>query len=882
VQLNKDISRADATPSDILALYATRGADFSDVNFATAINWLAKRQPRTGYTGTSDAAGVANLLTRAEAAILETGAEYWDARSLANAAWGSAKLRARAGDGLFEASLGCLRAIATEATRRPHEFKTQELANIAWAFATAGIDDALLFAALAKCATSQIATFSSQEMANIAWAFSKRMGTDIGAASDLLKAGHDRGQAAEKLGGKWGRAAVDAADLLAEVARISPPQLVAHAFKPQEIANMCWSMATAGYDASDAFWDAVAAAATAIAHEPTTQTQNLANVVWAFAKAGKRPETSPACAQLYSTFAAAAAPRVDDFNSQELGNTAWAYATAGAPAEALLEVICASAERRVQRFTTQNLANMVWACATAGHAAPQFFAAVAGQAARRADEYNTQELANTAWAYATAGVEAKAVFAAVADSALQRLPQFSNQGITNLAWAFAKAGGENDVCPKQHEFFAALAIEAAKPERLRGTRSQGIANVAWAYATADHYAPALFDALKDEIVRREDDFNPQEIANTAWAFARCDVNSTELFSALSRVVLRSFSTRQVSGADDPTAALRDTAGVFFTPQELANLAWAFACVHHVDAELLERLWRAIDACARQGGANTLFSLEERRQLQQVILHVHYEAPERYADLIETIKQTPTSFTDLLRASLANVEASPSRAQFEVSDAIESLGVPIAHEIVLDQGLSIDVVVMPLERRIGIEFDGPRHYFRNARQRALGRSSFKCRLLAGLGWRVAHIPYWDWSALNGSPEAKKEHMRSVLVDILTNHPQSLNRAELRPPAEDGLIAAPTHVPHAHPHVVPDAAAAVVAAAVVAVDYQGHDYQAETLDGLKNVIRARNLDRSASSDPPKLKLVGSKGDVLRRLHEDTARLAELGSRVQAARL
>jgi len=45
-----------------------------------------------------------------------------------------------------------LSALATAAERRVHGFKPQELANTAWAFVTAGQNDASLFAALATAA----------------------------------------------------------------------------------------------------------------------------------------------------------------------------------------------------------------------------------------------------------------------------------------------------------------------------------------------------------------------------------------------------------------------------------------------------------------------------------------------------------------------------------------------------------------------------------------------------------------------------------------------------------------------------------------------------------------------------------------------------------
>ena len=51
------------------------------------------------------------------------------------------------------------------------DFKVQDLANTAWAFATASQQDAQLFAALARVAELRLGDFKVQELANTAWAF---------------------------------------------------------------------------------------------------------------------------------------------------------------------------------------------------------------------------------------------------------------------------------------------------------------------------------------------------------------------------------------------------------------------------------------------------------------------------------------------------------------------------------------------------------------------------------------------------------------------------------------------------------------------------------------------------------------------------------------
>ena len=62
-------------------------------------------------------------------------------------------------------------ALALEAERRVGDFNPVELANLALAFAKAGLSDAQLFTALAKEAERRAGDFNPVELVNLAWAF---------------------------------------------------------------------------------------------------------------------------------------------------------------------------------------------------------------------------------------------------------------------------------------------------------------------------------------------------------------------------------------------------------------------------------------------------------------------------------------------------------------------------------------------------------------------------------------------------------------------------------------------------------------------------------------------------------------------------------------
>ena len=58
--------------------------------------------------------------------------------------------------------------ISKEAKRHLDQFNAQNLANTAWAFATAGQQDGQLFKALARMAEWRLDKFSAQNLANTA------------------------------------------------------------------------------------------------------------------------------------------------------------------------------------------------------------------------------------------------------------------------------------------------------------------------------------------------------------------------------------------------------------------------------------------------------------------------------------------------------------------------------------------------------------------------------------------------------------------------------------------------------------------------------------------------------------------------------------------
>ena len=119
----------------------------------------------------------------------------------------------------------------------------------------------------------------------------------------------------------------------------------------------------------------------------------------------------------------------------------------------------------------------------------------------------------------------------------------------------------------------------------------------------------------------------------------------------------------------------------------------------------------------------------------------------------------------LRVAFAADEPRPSRSQRDVSKALLRLGLAHEFEYVTAEGLSLDMA-HPASK-LAVEFDGPSHDHGAADGPAArtlnGRSRLKQRVLRHLGWKTAHVPYFEWYALKSS-EAKDEYLSRCMAAL----------------------------------------------------------------------------------------------------------------------
>ena len=117
-----------------------------------------------------------------------------------------------------------------------------------------------------------------------------------------------------------------------------------------------------------------------------------------------------------------------------------------------------------------------------------------------------------------------------------------------------------------------------------------------------------------------------------------------------------------------------------------------------------------------------------------------------------------------------------------------------------------------ELKVAVEFDGPVHYFANAKWMLTGRSKLKRRLLDLVGWDIVHVDYRDWDAADDKVAclvaAFDRHGVPAVFNTASGPLPVLPERAAPPPASDAFAAlqryAASRLDTAAPAFEPDSA------------------------------------------------------------------------------
>ncbi|CAJ1961283.1 unnamed protein product [Cylindrotheca closterium] len=354
--------------------------------------------------------------------------------------------------------------------------------------------------------------------------------------------------------------------------------------RPQEWSNSMWALATSGCMGPEE--EFIPFVAKLMDDNPefvdAFKPQELANLVWGVAtilskRPGKAdgPEGVAALRVVRQCAMQLIKRNGANYKTQELTNTIWSFATIGfglkggttsdagndytfLPSDDLegdmllmedtVKVAIRSAKQVIHRFRSQELNNLSWALARLGQKDDEILTMIGNQLADPKRKVTPQDIGTTLWGFASLEFLDESVYRGIAKKVNgRRASKTKPQELTNVLWALATAG----MVPKYAESFDTLLQKSARTPPHEASRDP-ITNVV-AIAT-------------QELMRRPQDFKPQEIKDSLWSLSRLGVRYPPLFKAI--------AVHLVGPADDARITGRGLEG--FSPQAIGNLAWAYA------------------------------------------------------------------------------------------------------------------------------------------------------------------------------------------------------------------------------------------------------------------------------------------------------------------
>ena len=731
----------------------------------------------------------------------ETFVDRFKPQEISNTLWGCATLLSNA-ESEFSADteqsiLRIIRSFVPRIIKNVRNFKTQELSNTLWGMATLGFgltitpeiiannyvclpskspkkDKELkerVVASILGAAPEKLHQFRSQELNNVAWALARLLDENRPAAATLLHAigmemcNSRRQVTSQDIGTTiWSFATLEFYNdniYRGLLSRFTPDMI--HSCKPQELSNTVWAVATAEIDVGferDAF-----------------DTTFLS------------PEIRPLARDFITNF----------------------FGEAGA------QVI-----QRPHEFKPQEIKDILWSFSKVCIRHPQLFRSTAeylvgreedGFATRRGlSDFSPQALGNMAWAFARQ--------AQLAEEVVER---YKSKSVTPLTGG--RLASKSAICLDIgegliHKLFSEIAETNLRVHNeLSALRPQDISNTAWTLGVLAICHDEFAEACKTQLQKRtelflsgkEDSmtyFKGQEISNLLWGLATLNVAPGNMIDSVGPYI------RKISQDKNGEWSVRSIASVF-KRQELANIAWSCAVFGEYPSDLMTFLYNGLLGNNKNPEALAEIYQDGGLQTQAVMTLLYVQAAMDLSDSASGLTLPPDFPDEWQRSSTVasgdvvaptfELTLTTSKIQRDVSAVLKRIGFDHVEEHVISmeslasdyhvnlkpkpvEVLSIDIA--DVTRRIAIEVDGPAHFLSSIsvpsaapkgsvklnkgkleyqfnwtgeNERINGPTALKQRLLNALGWKVIHLPFWEWYALDGH-EAEDEYCRNLLNQL----------------------------------------------------------------------------------------------------------------------
>lgn len=328
--------------------------------------------------------------------------------------------------------------------------------------------------------------------------------------------------------------------------------------------------------------------------------------------------------------------------------------------------------------------------------------------------------------------------------------------------------------------------------KIRDYDSQNLCNILNALGKLDHYEKGLVNSLCSSAINKINEFSSQGIANTLNALSKLNYYDKRLLDALisaAKNKTREFNSHDISlslnalgkfnnyekGLVDAfcSAVMKKSRELNY--QSICNAVYALSIFALYREDMWFFLFDELSNLLKEG-VNSM-SVADCSQIHIGLLALSLENPSlssklRYPDALKD-KCSAAHLQDM--SSSANKLY--STLHLDVSKALKEMSISHENETVASGFLSVDIFIKPDmsqqndgdHKGVIIEVDGPSHFLRcgngsemvgKRSTKTKGESLLKDRLLEKQGYKVLHIPYYEWDELT-TPETKKNYLSSVM-------------------------------------------------------------------------------------------------------------------------
>lgn len=432
-------------------------------------------------------------------------------------------------------------------------------------------------------------------------------------------------------------------------------------------------------------------------------TQDVANMMWAFAHMGVRPSAN---------FVAAVTRRIVDeihaeCKSQEIANILWGFSTMSLkPSSALVDKLSKRAVAVAHDFKAQEISNLLWALAgLCIRPKSSLRTALTEQAKTIYHTFKAQEISNMLYSFGSQQMKPPTELVnLLVGRATQIASTFKAQEIANVLWSF----GTLRVSPAS-ELVGALLQRA---EGIgRDFTGHGIAITLWSLTTLGlQPGKTLIDVLAARTQHVVATLNDQDITLTLWGL--CGMMDTE--DGATRESIRHLM--------DVVATRAMSEGVkFFDDKGLSALHQCFLSCNQESDALPASVLKIKQMLGPRAAAAFVCSGARRSEGQN--------------KMSATLKKIGLEVHD---------EFLCPHSSYSIDCLVRSGGADGAGR----------------EKQWAVEFDGPSHFLEDKSRSPNGATVLKRKHLRKLGYSLVVVPFFEWAMLKGEAE-KEQYLRGQL-------------------------------------------------------------------------------------------------------------------------